>query len=432
LFDSGEGLGRRLAYGSGGGGGLDPSSGSAPAVEEYTLTCLEFLVQQRSDEFAERADEWRTYLFYLRNYADVDGRLPESFDHLVSEVFEPLLVSRPGRVASGPRVLVLIPAHNEEQQIAETIDSVQAQTREADRIVVIADNCTDRTVELARSKGIDVFETAGNGARKAGALNQGYAQFAAGFDYVLEMDADTTLHPRFMEEALAEIEGDARLAGVCNRFFAKPAPGLLRRLQALEYVRYEHLCDRRRGRVSVLSGTAVLLRTAALPENPWREDSLVEDYALTLYIRRNGFEVKAGKRAFAYTDTMPTIRQLWRQRLRWERGTLDELRREGWTPYTRRDVFARVRALGGIALRCLYLSALGVAVWLGVHVSFSPIWLVPIAVIAVERVVTAWSLGWKERLLAALFVPEELYDFLRGAWILRSTWLSLRGAAGSW
>ncbi|HET8893920.1 MAG TPA: glycosyltransferase family 2 protein [Gaiellaceae bacterium] len=327
---------------------------------------------------------------------------------------------------------MLIPAHNEEEQLAETIDSVRAQTRGADRVVVIADNCTDLTPEIARSKGIAAFETVGNSARKAGALNQAYARFASGFEYVLEMDADTTLHPRFMEEALAEIEADARLAGVCCRFFAKPARGLLRRLQALEYVRYEHLCNRRRGRVSVLSGTATLLRTSALPEKPWREDSLVEDYALTLYIRRNGFEVQAGRRAFAYTETMPTIRQLWRQRLRWERGTLDELRREGWTPYTRRDVFARLTTFAGIALRCLYLSAIGAAVWLGVHVSFHPIWLAPIAFITAERVVTAWSLGWRERLLAALVVPEELYDVLRGAWIVRSTWLSLRAVTGTW
>jgi hypothetical protein len=52
--------------------------------------------------------------------------------------------------------------------------------------------------------------------------------------------------------------------------------------------------------------------------------------------------------------------------------------------------------------------------------------------ITAERVVTAWPLGWRERLIAASFVPEELYGLLREAWILRSTWLSLRGAAGHW
>lgn len=288
----------------------------------------------------------------------------------------------------GPRILVLIPAHNEEEQIGETVQSVRGQTHGVDRIVVIADNCTDRTATIGHAQGADVFETVGNTARKAGALNQAYERLASGFDYVLQMDADTTLHPRFLEEALAEIEADPSLGGVCGRFFAKPAVGLLRRLQAMEFVRYENLCDRWRGRISVLSSTATLLRTAALPEKPWLEGSLVEDYALTLHLRRSGFEVRAPKRAFAYTDTMPTIRQLWRQRLRWERGTLEELRREGWTPYTRRDVLARLATFGNIALRSLWLSAIGIAIWLGTQLSFHPIWLAPVAVLTAERIVT--------------------------------------------
>jgi cellulose synthase/poly-beta-1,6-N-acetylglucosamine synthase-like glycosyltransferase len=329
-------------------------------------------------------------------------------------------------------VLVLIPAHDEGAQIADTIASVRGQTRRADRIVVVADNCTDDTEEIARRNGVEVFATVDNSTRKAGALNQAYARFAAGFDCVLQMDADTMLHPCCLEEMLAEIESDARLGGVCARFFAKPAPGLLRRLQAIEYVRYENLCDRWGGRVSVLSGTATLLRIAALPETPWREESLVEDYALTLALRRGGFEVKAARGAFSYTDTMPTVRELWRQRLRWERGTLDELRAEGWKPHTRRDVYVRAAAFGSMSVRCLLLSAIGVVLWLGAPLSVQPVWLVAVVLVTAERVLTAWPLGWKERLIAASLVPEELYGLLREGWILRSAWLSVRGARGTW
>ena len=41
-----------------------------------------------------------------------------------------------------------------------------------DRVVVIADNCTDATVEVAREHGVEVVETVGNTEKKAGALNQ--------------------------------------------------------------------------------------------------------------------------------------------------------------------------------------------------------------------------------------------------------------------
>ena len=57
----------------------------------YTLDDLAVLAEARRDEFPDRAEEWRTYLFFLREHADVDGRLPSSFDHLVDDVFADLL-----------------------------------------------------------------------------------------------------------------------------------------------------------------------------------------------------------------------------------------------------------------------------------------------------------------------------------------------------
>src|SRR3954449_10942269 len=56
------------------------------------------------------------------------------------------------RTATGS-VCVVVPAHNEEETIARTITALLKQTRRPDRIVIVADNCTDRTVEIARSFG---------------------------------------------------------------------------------------------------------------------------------------------------------------------------------------------------------------------------------------------------------------------------------------
>src|SRR5437879_6293741 len=82
------------------------------------------------------------------------------------------------RVAGKRReVLVLIPAHNEEGSIRQTLESLAGQPASPDRVVVVADNCTDDTVEFARRAGADVFETAGNTYKKAGALNQALARY---------------------------------------------------------------------------------------------------------------------------------------------------------------------------------------------------------------------------------------------------------------
>src|SRR4051794_21140426 len=69
------------------------------------------------------------------------------------------------------RVTVLIPAHNEGNQITETIASLKSQERRPDRVIVIADNCTDPTAVLAQLCGAEVISTRRNRHKKAGALN---------------------------------------------------------------------------------------------------------------------------------------------------------------------------------------------------------------------------------------------------------------------
>ena len=66
-----------------------------PAVERrrprVTVDRLDRLLHERADARSDRASEWRYTLVYLRGYAGLDGRLPQSFDPLVDEVFGELL-----------------------------------------------------------------------------------------------------------------------------------------------------------------------------------------------------------------------------------------------------------------------------------------------------------------------------------------------------
>src|SRR4051794_1179918 len=66
-----------------------------PAAPEangaFNLQALEQLVEARGTRFPERIEEWRSYLFFLRDYAEPDGTLPGSFDWLVQDTFRELL-----------------------------------------------------------------------------------------------------------------------------------------------------------------------------------------------------------------------------------------------------------------------------------------------------------------------------------------------------
>jgi len=57
-----------------------------------------------------------------------------------------------------PSIAVIIPAHNEQVLILSTINSVLSQLNQGDRLIVVADNCTDATASIARTAGAEVVE----------------------------------------------------------------------------------------------------------------------------------------------------------------------------------------------------------------------------------------------------------------------------------
>ena len=62
-------------------------------------------------------------------------------------------VALPLVAGSRRRIAVLVPAHNESQGLLETLDDIRAQLHAGDRILVVADNCTDDTASVARAAG---------------------------------------------------------------------------------------------------------------------------------------------------------------------------------------------------------------------------------------------------------------------------------------
>jgi hypothetical protein len=60
---------------------------------EWTIDQLEHYISTNADRFPERVEEWRTYLFFLREHASIDGTLPATFDSLIADVFGQAFVS---------------------------------------------------------------------------------------------------------------------------------------------------------------------------------------------------------------------------------------------------------------------------------------------------------------------------------------------------
>lgn len=345
-------------------------------------------------------------------------------------------------------VTVFIPAHNEAASIGATLRSLREQTHPPSRVVVVCDNCTDETAAIAVRHGVTVFTTVGNTARKAGALNQALGHFLPtldGDDLVLLMDADSQLSRHWIASAVHALRSDRKLGGVCGTYLGVNEEGILRQLQRNEFVRASRLVPRRAS-LWVLSGTGTMFRARVLREvgrergstlpgrrgEFYHSRSITEDYEITLAVKTLGWRCIAPPGCTASTEIMPTWRALFRQRLRWQTGTLTALRSYGMTRVTwtnwARQIFFYLRYLAQVACWVIIGGSLYR------HPSlYMPSWVIMmLTLIYAERVITVRKAGLKGLLLAMLLFPEWAYGMFDGLYLMRALFTQITGKDVSW
>lgn len=339
-----------------------------------------------------------------------------------------VVMARTRGVFAGPVTLtVLVPAYNEEASIAATLTSLLAQSHRPERVIVVADNCTDGTVQIARGLGVEIFESQGNTFKKAGALNQVLAVLLPGQDdndLIMVLDADTSLDDGFLAVAVDRFTTDRALMAVGGLFYGEEGSGLLGQFQRNEYIRYSREIRRRRGHVFVLTGTASLFRAVALRTvaecrgntipgaggDVYDTAALTEDNELTIALKSLGALIISPSECTVVTEVMPSIRSLWVQRLRWQRGALENIGAYGLSPSTFR-YWAQQLGLGYsvIALSSFVLLVLVTLLAIDSWVWY-PFWLGLGVLFIAERVVTVWEGGPRARLLALTLFPELFFD----------------------
>ena len=109
------------------------------------------------------------------------------------------------------------------------------------------------------------------------------------------------------------------------------------------------------------------------------------------------------------TEVMPSWRTLWNQRLRWQRGAVENLGAYGITPQTFRYWAQQLGISYGVIALSAYLLLLAVTALALSHWIWFPFWLGLGAIFVTERVLTVWRGGWAARLLALTLFPELLF-----------------------
>ena len=100
------------------------------------------------------------------------------------------------------KVSVVIPAYNEAKNIGACLDAILAQTVKPDEIIVVDNNSTDQTAEIARAKGARVITEKVQGITAARSAGFDAAQY----DIIARTDSDTIVNPDWIEKIHSYME----------------------------------------------------------------------------------------------------------------------------------------------------------------------------------------------------------------------------------
>lgn len=233
------------------------------------------------------------------------------------------------------RIAVVVPAHNEEDSISPTIQSlleIDYPSKSFD-IIVIADNCTDRTYEIASNLNVKVLERNDTSNRGKGyALRWCFDQIlgpAYEYDAIAVIDADTVVSKNYLRVINYYIENGSRTVQVSDMVAPKPGAWTSEIIR-LGFTLYNLV--RPLGR-KVFKGTAgirgngMCFSTQVLKEIPWNTYSLNEDLEYGIILFLNGINVDFAPETTIYA-TMPTqAKNAETQRARWEKGRFPVIKR---------------------------------------------------------------------------------------------------------
>jgi cellulose synthase/poly-beta-1,6-N-acetylglucosamine synthase-like glycosyltransferase len=236
------------------------------------------------------------------------------------------------------RFAVLIPAHNEELLLGAVLDSLHDldYPRGYYHLIVIADNCTDRTAAIARDHGAVTLERCNRDL-----IGKGYAlewalqrllkphdvepddlREAAGFDAVVILDADTVVS-RNMLRAFDDALQAGNHAAQVRYDVLNTAESWRTRLMscalALAHVvkplgrEYFKLSDG-------LKGNGMCFSREVVEQVPWSGESITEDIEYTLRLCRAGYRIAFLPQAAVWAQMPTTGAQATSQRKRWEGG----------------------------------------------------------------------------------------------------------------
>src|SRR5688572_27597567 len=263
-----------------------------------------------------------------------------------------------------PGVTVIVPAFNEAESIADTLQSLFDQTVAAAEIIVVDDFSTDNTSDVARRYGVTVLRPPANTGSKAGAQN--FALTHVTTEFTLALDADTIVAPDAIEKFLAAM-ADPELDAACGFVVPRYVKSVWERGRYIEYLLafsfYKPIQDHF-GKPLIASGCFSIYRTEVLhAHGGWQMRTMAEDMDLTWSMYSAGRRVRFIPEAVCYPIEPHDFSFMRKQLRRWSHGFMQNVE------------LHRSNLLGIPFLR----SVIGVALWESTVASVIYLFIVPLS-----------------------------------------------------
>lgn len=228
-----------------------------------------------------------------------------------------------------PHVTIMIPAHNEESVIANTVENILQLDYEKFDIIVIDDRSSDNTASVIKDlenkyekvtaliRPMDAFPG------KSAVLNDAF-KIAKG-DAILVFDADATVEPNFLNILVPKLEPKDVGAVQARKVIRNKDVNILTRCQNNEYTMDAHLQvgrDSVKGAVELRGNGELIKREAIEDIGGWNNYTIVDDLDMSTRLHLKGWDIRFCLDAVVYEEGIVYIKPLYRQRRRWLEGTI--------------------------------------------------------------------------------------------------------------
>lgn len=344
-----------------------------------------------------------------------------------------------------PRLAVLVPAHNEASIIHRTLRSIVPGLNPADRLVVIADNCSDETADIASREGAEVIRRTDLERRGKGyALDFGIRHLEIDApDVVVIIDADCVVE-RGAIDRIAHLSAST-CRPVQALYLMRNMEGANLKMRIAEFawlvknkIRPSGL--QRLGLPCQLMGTGMAFTWPTISAANLATGHIVEDMKLGLELARLGVAPVFCSEALVTSEFPTSVSGAQTQRTRWEHGHLSVILNEAprlfWDSIKRRDLGLMAMAcdlsippLALLALQAAALWVVGLVLFLLLHQTFAFAVTSTAASLIVAAIFLAWSrearhiISTRELASSVIYPVWKIPVYVKFLWRRQMDWV---------